>query len=72
MKKVRSQLLPPKEQHDEIDREKVLNAFPIVTCVGKDVIDRKGDVRTFVGKVIIVRALYWQKKYGEGLGRCGV
>lgn len=64
--KVRSKILPPKEQGDKINREKVLNAFPFITRLGKDFIDRKDGVRTFVGKVISVRALYWQMKYGDG------
>ena len=51
-KQARPKTLPSKEQRDEIDREKALNAFPIGTRVGKDFIDKRGDVRTFIGEVI--------------------
>lgn len=60
----RPKALSPKEQRDEIDRDKALNAVPIGTRVGEDLIDR-GDFRTFVGEVVGFRATCWQVKYGD-------
>lgn len=43
----------PKEQHNEIHREKGLNTFLISTVrVGKDFVDRRCDVRTFIGEIL--------------------
>lgn len=66
MRKARPKALSPREQRDDIDREKAINAFPLGTYVGKDFVNKRGDARTFIGEVVGFRARSWQVKYGDG------